>query len=54
LPPKARWPTIQATKIAFSEIVAMFPEGTPQISPEQRRQQIAIRQQHVQRRFRVF
>ncbi len=54
LPPKAQWPTIQATKIAFSEIVAMFPEGTPQISPEQRRQQIAIRQQHVQRRFRVF
>ena len=45
---------IPATKIAFDDIVAMFPEGTPQISLEQRRREIATRQQHVQRRFRVF
>ncbi len=48
------WPTITARKVTFSEIRQHLPEGTGTVSPEQRRQQISIRQQHVKKRYRVF
>jgi hypothetical protein len=48
------WPTITATKVPFDEIRKHLPAATGVVSPEQRREQIRIRQRHVQRRYRVF
>jgi hypothetical protein len=53
-PPRESWPTIGATKVRFDEIRAQLPPGTRSISPEERREQVRIRQEHVQRRFRAF
>ncbi len=54
LPPADEWPSIRARKVRFDEIREHLPEGTRTVSAEQRREQIRIRQQHVQKRFRVF
>jgi hypothetical protein len=54
LPDEADWPTITAKKIAFDQIRDWIPDDMPRVDPEQRREAIAIRQRHVQRRFRVF
>jgi len=54
LPEKADWPKITATKIRFEEIRDYFPADMPVFNSEERRQVIAVRQRHVQRRYRVF
>lgn len=54
LPAKEDWPTISAKKIPFSEVREHFPADQPLLSAEQRRQAIAVRQRHVQKRYRVF
>jgi hypothetical protein len=48
------WPTITATKVPFDDIRKHLPAETGVVSPEQRREQILVRQRHVQRRYRVF
>ncbi len=53
-PPPDQWPTIAAKKVPFDEIRAHLPETTGSVSPEERREQIRVRQQHVQKRYRVF
>ena len=53
-PPPDQWPTIAAKKVPFDEIRAHLPETTGSVSPEERREQIRIRQEHVQKRYRVF
>lgn len=53
-PGEEEWPAITARKVAFDDIRRYLPADTPTVSPEQRREQIAIRQRHVQRRYRVF
>lgn len=53
-PPEENWPTITAKKIRFEDIETHFPPDMPRVSPAQRKAEIAIRQAHVQRRFRVF
>ena len=54
LPDEADWPTITARKIRFDEIRGCFPDDMPEVTDAQRRDAIAVRQEHVQRRFRVF
>jgi hypothetical protein len=54
LPPESEWPTISARKVRFDEIRGCFPDDRPILTPEQRRVAIGIRQEHVQRRYRVF
>ncbi len=54
MPPKEHWPTITARKIGFEEIADYFPDDQPRLTHEQRGAAIAIRQRHVQKRFRVF
>jgi hypothetical protein len=54
LPPKAEWPTIFCRKIKFDDIGQQFPEDMPILDADSRQREIKIRQQHVQRRFRVF
>jgi hypothetical protein len=53
-PDPAQWPTITAKKVPFSEIRSHLPASTPAFSPEERRREIAVRQRHVHKRFRVF
>ena len=53
-PPQEEWPSITAKKVRFDAIREQLPATTRRVSPEERRRQIAIRQAHVQKRFRVF
>lgn len=53
-PAQAQWPSISAKKVLFEDLRRHLPDSTPAVTAEQRRQQIAIRQRHVQRRFRSF
>ena len=53
-PEPGQWPRISLRKVPFDAIRRYLPESTPVVTPAQRLAQIAIRQQHVQRRFRVF
>jgi hypothetical protein len=53
-PPQERWPTIRATKVPFDQIRKHLPASTRTVSAEERREQIRIRQEHVQRRYRQF
>jgi hypothetical protein len=53
-PEQAQWPSISATKVQFDEIRQHLPDSTPAVTAGQRREQVAIRQRHVQRRFRSF
>ncbi len=53
-PPPEHWPTITATKVPFEKIREHLHKSTGTISPEQRQEQIRIRQEHVQKRFRAF
>jgi hypothetical protein len=53
-PPQEEWPSISAKKVAFDQIREHLHASTPKISPEERREQIRVRQEHVQRRYRSF
>ena len=53
-PPADEWPSISARKVPFDEIRKHLHESTRTVSRAERREQIRIRQQHVQKRFRVF
>ena len=53
-PDPVRWPEIEARVVPFSEIREHLPANTPEHTPEQRQQEIALRQQHVRKRFRAF
>ena len=52
-PPKDRWPTIRCRKVRFDEIRRHLPDGVRHVSAAERRDRIRLRQEHVQRRFRV-
>jgi hypothetical protein len=53
-PTPDRWPTIKATKVRFDEIRQHLAPGTRTVSPAERAERIRVRQEHVQRRYRVF
>ena len=53
-PAQEDWPTIFAKKIRFNEIGDYMPDNTPVLSAEERKQEIGIRQLHVQKRYRMF
>jgi hypothetical protein len=40
--------------VAFDKVREYLPESTPVVSQVQRQEQVALRQRHVQRRFRAF
>lgn len=46
------WPWATAKKVKLAEVSQHLPAGTRRITPEERRRAIAIRQEHVQRRYR--
>jgi len=53
-PPSDQWPSISARKVPFAEIRKHLHEGTRAVSAAERQQQIALREAHVRKRFRVF
>jgi len=53
-PPPDQWPSITAKKVRFDEIRDHLHASTRSVKPEERREQIRVRQLHVQQRFRVF
>jgi hypothetical protein len=53
-PGEKDFPTITARKIKLSEVDDVIPADMPRLSQEQRAREIAIRQAHVQRRYRSF
>jgi hypothetical protein len=53
-PAAEEWPSVTAQKVHFGDILEHLPEGTPVVSAESRREQIRIRQEHVQKRYRCF
>ena len=53
-PAPADWPIVTAKKVPFSEVRQHLPEDTGVVTAQQRREQIAVRQRHVQKRYRMF
>lgn len=53
-PPEDQWPEITLKKVPFAEIRAHLHPSTPAVSPEERRREIAKRQRHVRKRYRMF
>lgn len=47
-------PTLQVTKVKLADLPKHLPVETAKVSVEQRREEIRIRQEHVQRRFRQY
>ncbi|MFI5394080.1 MAG: DUF1214 domain-containing protein [Candidatus Binatia bacterium] len=47
-------PTVQVMKVSFDEIRSHLPAGVRTVSAQERREQIRIRQEHVQRRYRQY
>ncbi len=54
IPPEQEWPVIHATKIKINQVDQYIPAAMPRLSKKEREQTIAIRQAHVQRRYRSF
>ncbi|MEE3240555.1 MAG: hypothetical protein VX231_06280 [Pseudomonadota bacterium] len=54
IPPESEWPVIEAKKIKLSDVDRYIPADMPRLSKAERAQAIAIRQAHVQRRYRSF
>lgn len=50
--PMDNLPWATARKVRISEVLDVLPAETKRITPEQRQREIAIRQEHVQRRYR--
>jgi hypothetical protein len=47
-------PTVKVAKTPFEKIRQHLPAGVRSVSPEERREQIRVRQRHVQRRYRQY
>ncbi|MGI9295707.1 MAG: hypothetical protein ACR2PS_17135, partial [Pseudomonadales bacterium] len=47
-------PTLEVTKVAFVDIDDHLPEDTVRVTPAQRLEQVRLRQEHMQRRYRQY
>jgi len=52
--PAERLPTVTVSKVLFSQINLVLPVSSPRVSPEERGEQVRVRQEHVQRRYRQY
>ena len=50
--PPVQLPSVRVTKVRFDEVRAHLPPETGVVTPEERREAIRVRQEHVQRRYR--
>jgi hypothetical protein len=53
-PEPSDWPEIKGKKVKLSELMDHLPATTKRMTPEERREEIAIRQRHVIKRYRAF
>jgi hypothetical protein len=53
-PEREQWPTIRAKLVPFEAVRDALPPGVRRVSEDERRDQIRVRQRHVQRRYRAF
>ena len=53
-PPPDRWPTISARVVPFDRLREHLPAGVREVPAAERAERIRVRQEHVQRRYRVF
>ena len=54
IPDEKDFPVIKAQKIRLDEVDNYIPQEMPRLTPGQRRKEIQVRQEHVQRRYRAF
>lgn len=47
-------PKLQSFHVKFKDIATVLPQDTPRVTPEMRRQEIALRQAHIKRRWRNY
>ena len=52
--PTDRLPTVTVRKVPFGQLDDHFPASTPRVSPDERSEQVRVRQEHVQRRYRQY
>jgi Protein of unknown function (DUF1214) len=52
--PPDQLPKVNVSKLPLTEVRDHLPSATRTVSPEERREQIRIRQEHVQRRYRQY
>lgn len=52
--PTEQLPVVTVRKVGFDEIGEHLPASTRTMSPEERREQVRVRQEHVQRRYRQY
>ena len=52
--PTERLPAVTVSKVLFSQIDSVLPASTPRVSAEERSEQVRVRQEHVQRRYRQY
>jgi hypothetical protein len=50
--PRENLPWSVVKKVPYSEVMQNLPADTRMVTPQERRHAIAIRQEHVQRRYR--
>ena len=53
-PDPSDWPTISMKVVKAKDVLAALPPDTKRVTSEERRQEIAMRQRHVVKRYRVF
>ena len=51
-PPADKLPTSESFLVSFDELPSVLPKDTPKVTPEQRREEIPIRQSHIKMRWR--
>lgn len=47
-------PSLTLNKVPFAEVDKHLPADTPRVTAEQRREQVRVRQEHMQRRYRQY
>ncbi len=47
-------PNLAAFRVSLAALSGLLPEGMPRVTAEQRRQEVALRQRHIKRRWRGF
>lgn len=52
--PPEQLPETTVSKMALADVASHLPASTRQVSPDERRKQIRVRQEHVQRRYRQY
>ena len=53
-PPAAKMPTTEAQVVKLSDLASVLPKDTPRVNAQQRREEVAVRQQHIKMRWRGF